>query len=603
MRISGAILLVTIAILASSCAKLSKKFGRIESDSTKVFFSQEKGLDTFSSLNGGVMIYALSSSVGAKKTFLFSNEDLATGAAAVTLKNGIYKFYLVGFSSTGMQGGVKCAAGNGASDVTLSGASQSISFTANAASCALSAFSPGAGVNHASTGFKALEVVSCQSGTSLGPLTENSDCTATKGGINHTRSIQVELVGYNLENGTVTSANATSGIKSSCMRGVGLPSSNSVYATGDTQANSVFTSDANTMFFGLQAAGLIKNTITSGSDSPAQVDATAPINEIHGYGNNLIAATNANGIRYSSDGGSNWSPSNISTSAYWSVFAASATNMYAGAGTAGNIYRSTNGGSTWSLVAAQADHGITSVETLFVASDGLVYAGGKNGTTAILASSVDNGVTWATRYSGASEGGVWVVKVLNGKLYWGTNNALYVSTNADGSSPVSYCSAGCTNTATLPGNVVQDVTLANRTLYVATSTGIGVNPGANLSTWENYGSAQLTANFVNVQALSFNNGRLYQSSLGLAANPTRSTDSRGSGAGFPASANPIVPAGNAGSFLATKVTVFNTPDCSEEGQEFFYPEGINGTGAVTPNSSSTAFRYGANATVRYFIND
>ena len=582
---------------------MDEKFGKLtEGNSRVVFSSASNQLSALADLNGGLMIYALSETLGVKKAFVFSNEALANGSAAIILKNGLYPFYLVGLSNLGMTTGVKCAIGNNGSFVTLSGGNQTISFTASAGACVLPAFSPGALANHASTGFKPLEFISCASGATLGPFTETSTCTAQKGDVNHVSSLKVELVAFNSDQGSVDENNNSAGLASTCIRGAGRPTSNEIFTTADTQANTVFTLNSSTMFFGLGSNGVVKNTITGGADGFTGPTAIGGVNELHGIGSTVVAATNG-GIQYSSNGGTSWSISNINTGNFLSIFAESATSLWAGKDTAGSLYRSTDGGANWTLIAVQANHGITSIETIFLASNGILYAGGTNGGNAILSSSTDGGINWTTGIFSVAEGGVWVVKVLNGFLYWGTNAGLYRSANTNASSPVKYCDTGCANTVTIPGNTVQDVTLAHHTLYVATSAGIGVNPGVDLTTWENYTTTELTAGNLNVQQIAFNNGRLYQAVLGAAIDPVRSTNSRGTGTAFPGSPTAHVPLGGTGSFLATKITTYSDPGCATAMRTYFYPEGLAGSG-VTPNSSYTATRYGGgNVNNRVFLND
>ncbi len=310
----------------------------------------------------------------------------------------------------------------------------------------------------------------------------------------------------------------------------------------------------------------------------------------------MVAATTA-GLKYSSNGGTSWSGSNVGGGTFWGVYTADGTTFYAGRSD-GAIFKSNDGGANFTSVAS--GFGLTAAESIYVGSTGAVYAAGTGASSsARIYKSTDGGVTFSLLVTKASEGGAWVVKKIGTTLFFGTNAGLYKSLD-DGATTTSYCNSACTNTGTLPSNLVQDLVLANNTLYVATDVGIGVNPGYDFTTWENYTATELGGGNVNITGITFANGKLYQSVLTPADDPIRSTNSRGNGLAMPTSNQPYVPFGGGTSPLATSITVYEDPGCNTPGREYFFPNGIGGSGQP---AGSVTTKTGAGGNTRVFLND
>lgn len=606
MRFSSpAYLLLAFSFLfASGCAKFLEKFERAEDrQATEVRFSSggASGLEALAVLNGKLLIYAVGAEPGGlRKTFRFDTEELANTGGPVQLKNGGYRFYFLGFSGSGMSTDVRCGRANEGQPVFLQGNPVVVQVTMSKGACTLPEFSANTNQNNAGTGFEPVKFVSCVSGLGIGGFTEASVCTGNKGDIAHHNSLKVEILGYETFQQAPASDEALRpGIESSCVKGDGRPGSNPVITTADTQANSVFALSNSVILFGLQGGEVFRSS--NGGSSFSSSALGGQVRSIHGSGSNLVMGKDA-GLYYSTDSGAGWTVSNVNAGTFNDVYAASSSVMLA-AKASGEAYKSIDGGQSWTALAAT---GLTGGESIYSDPTGThIYIGGFNSTNARLAYSSNGGSSFSMIYSPTGEGGVWTVKKLGAYLYWGTDAGLHRSINANGSSPQTFCASVCASSGRLPGNIVQDITLHENTLYVATSAGIGVSLGhdpANASSWDNYTAAELGAGNLNVQGIAFANGRLWQAVLGASDDPGRSTDSRGSGAAFPATSTVLLPTGGSAALpLTTRVTVYNDPNCQSARRSFLFPSGVGG-GVVEP-AGEAVFRSGAAAQTRLVLRD
>ncbi len=601
MRLLSCFLVCAISL--SGCAKFLEKFSRQEEGYTQVTFGKPSGgTNPLVALSGQLMIYVVSVDGGTTKTFRFDSESSANSGASVAIKNGSYRFYALGFSDSAMQTDVRCGRANLGQSIQLAGGNATIAIDVSRADCALNEFSTNADQVNASTGFEPTDFLSCVSGLDLSGFSDGSSCGGggNEGDINHVSSLKVELVGYETSNGLPSEGEANRpGISSACLRGDGKPASNSAFTLADTNAPAVFTS-SNGIFFGSTTG--IRRSTDNGS-SFTQVLAGVNVQKIHGEGSYMVAGTSGSGIYYSNDGGASWTQSSLSAGNFFGVFVASGTLAFAGMST-GQFYISTNGGANWTTPSQPFSSG--AIESIFYdSSTSSIYISGYDGSNAMVSRSTDNGSSFTNLWSNVAGTDATVVKRIGGYLYWGAQNGLYRSPNADGSTPTQYCSTGCTNAGFLPGNAVQDVIVSDSNLYVATSAGIGVsvaNDPDSVSAWENYGSTELGGSFVNVFGLSFYDGKLWQGTSGT-ANSARVSNSRGSGTAFPISDRPIVPAGGSISLpLATRVVVYNDASCQSPRRSYFFPKGV--AGAITASASSTArFASGAEAQTKLFLRD
>ncbi|HUI65029.1 MAG TPA: T9SS type A sorting domain-containing protein, partial [Bacteroidota bacterium] len=187
------------------------------------------------------------------------------------------------------------------------------------------------------------------------------------------------------------------------------------------------------------------------------IDNESPVFAIAVSGNNIIAGSfpprggqpDNGGIYVSSNSGTTWAAPDSglphvrdASSTYVSALAVSGTNLFAavednrGEGTAG-IFRSTNGGTTWS----EADAGLVdqyrigpSVNAIAISgthllagtessSDGPFYLPGG------VYLSTNNGTSWTAANSGLASTSVRALAVSGTNLFAGTANGVFISTN------------------------------------------------------------------------------------------------------------------------------------------------------------------------------
>ena len=599
MRAFGTICLF---LALSGCSKFLEKFNRLgPAAETEVRFANDaRDLAALATLNGKLMVYAIGADPGSpRKTFRFDSEEVANGTPGVPVPNGPTRFYFVGFSGGGMTTDVRCGIANGGMPFNLNGQPMTVQVVMSRANCDHPDFRANANQVAAGTGFEALEFTSCQSGTSITGFTESSNCTATKGDLNHVNSLRVQLLGYETRQGDPPDAESVRPwIESSCIRANGLPGFNPAFPHGSAAyAKGVAALSNSVIFFGL-SSGIFRST--DGGANFSSVNAT-DTNDIDGSGSSVVAATNGSGLLYSANGGSSWTASNLNTGIFNDVHVVSSTLAYA-VGNGNNVYKSIDGGANWTTLTQVT--AASSLYSVHLAGTNL-YVGGSASVNAELYRSVDDGGTWTNPWTGASQTSVKFVKKIGSFLYWGTAAGLQRSVNADGSLSTSFCSSGCANTAVLPSNSVHDAILHEGSLYVATDSGIGVSVGDTplvTSSWENYTSGVLGGSYINVLRMAFANGKLWYSTYASISDPARSSDSRGSGGLFAGGTAIYVPTGGSPALpLATRIVVYSDPSCSTVRRSFLFPRGIGAD--LTLPAGEAVMRSGALATNRLFLRD
>lgn len=598
---TAGILGLSLFLALSGCSKFLEKFNRLgPAAETEVRFANDaRGLEALATLNGKLMVYAIGAEPGSpRKTFRFDTEEVANGTPGVPVPNGPTRFYFVGFSGTGMTTDVRCGIANGGMPYNLSGQPMTVQVVMSRANCDHPDFRSNTNQVAAGTGFEALELVSCQSATSITGFTDTSACTTPKGDIAHVNSVRIQLLGYETRQGDPPDGESIRpSIDSDCIRGSGKPGFVSAFTQGPNTASAVVALSNTTILFGL-TSGIFRSS--DGGTNFSSADATGT-NDLDGSGSAVVAATNGSGLMYSTDGGATWAQSSESTGIFYDVFAYSSTEFYAANGS-NTLFKSTDGGANWTTLSAIA--AATGLKAAYFDGTNL-YAGGYNSTNARLFRSIDGGSSWTAIFSPTGETTVSFVKKIGSFLYWGTGMSLYRSASADGSTPDSFCSAGCTTTGVLPGTVVNDAFLNEGTLYVATDSGIGVNPGhtpLTAGSWDNYTTTELGGSYINVKRLAFANGKLWYATGSSVNDAGRSSDSRGSGAAFTGTSAFHVPTGGSQALpLATRIVVYNDPSCSSVRRSFLFPRGV-GADLMSPTGEAV-MRSGASATNRLFLRD
>ena len=128
------------------------------------------------------------------------------------------------------------------------------------------------------------------------------------------------------------------------------------------------------------------------------------------------------GVYRSTDGGLTWTSLGLQNKSVLAVQVQSNGTIFAGTDT--SFYKSTNDGGTWQ----QIDLGgvLSSVPSLLIDSSGTVYAGT---ASAGIFQSTDVGVTWTQLGSGVQGKVQWLTKDKVGRFFAGTSHALFRSTN------------------------------------------------------------------------------------------------------------------------------------------------------------------------------
>ncbi len=203
--------------------------------------------------------------------------------------------------------------------------------------------------------------------------------------------------------------------------------------------------------------GVTWSHVTNGLPSQAGTGYCC-INSLAQSGNRTIAAT-TEGVYYSGDNGFTWNASNLTGSqVYASGLAVNGNVVCAGitSFTLGNgIYRSANGGVSWTLV-----NNISDVISMAAGGTNHFYAGTFNGNYY----SNDNGLTWFSVGPGipASDPG-FTILAFNNYVFIGNNNGVYFSSNY----ATSFTNVN-TGMDPYPNNAVQGLAADNNYVYAGT---------------------------------------------------------------------------------------------------------------------------------------
>ena len=170
------------------------------------------------------------------------------------------------------------------------------------------------------------------------------------------------------------------------------------------------------------AAILISFIVLFGSFANAQWVPTGlangTVNIVFGNGGNLFAGL-INGALISTDNGSNWNYTSISTTfSVWS-FAVNGTDIFAG--TTGGLFRSTDNGLTWTTV----NSGMPLVQSFAVI--GTTFFAGTEGGGVYF--TTDNGTNWTQVNTGLTNLQVRVLISSGTKLFAGTLDGVFLSTD------------------------------------------------------------------------------------------------------------------------------------------------------------------------------
>ena len=199
-------ILVSAANLASCGQILGERLDRIQQGTTQVTvkLKDRNGLNIASTLQGGVMIYAINVAVTqGGGTALTDEFDQTT----FTLPNDAYKFYAVGWTGGGgpyypMEGQAYCGYGNAGNPVTLAGQATTVNVTLSQANCNFSGsgfFADITGSDGSGTNFDLISVKTC---TSFTGVTCNSSASFTG-------SVRISLDAWVHQNGVTTIENVS----------------------------------------------------------------------------------------------------------------------------------------------------------------------------------------------------------------------------------------------------------------------------------------------------------------------------------------------------------------------------------------------------------
>lgn len=592
---------LVVAVLFCACAKLEEKFGRLNTETSKITLNMSRsGLNTSGVLNGSVFIY-ITGEPGTpfRKSVQFPSEDAANGAI-IEMPLGTYKMSAIGITAGGLTGDVYCAKAENGGVITLDKSTKNVDLRLWHANCNDPYFTTSANQYTATQGFRTMQFVSCQAGTNMSGFTTSSACGSSKGDIGHTRSVRVQLLSYFTDGGNPDASRIIGGA-GNCARGEGKPLSNPCTGTGAaTGGQAFFALDNNIMFFGEASGGVFRSTDGGANFSQPGTLNTGNVAEISGTGSYVYAATTS-GVFQSTDSGATWSNANLSTGSFYSVYAVG-SKVIAGKSISAALSISADSGATYTAQSASSVLSGAVESVFYVPATDTYYASGTFGGNAVVVKSTDSGATWSNFKTITSGGSAWVFKIIGGKYYIGTS-LLGLHVSSDGTTWTQYCNSGCAaGNGTLPDNNVNDIVINNGTWYVATAVGIGVGVN-NGSIWENYGTTELGATAGTVKKMGFANGKLFFNHYG-AASSMRSTNSRGNGALFPTTGvanHPRLPyGGSSRSPFAANVEVFGNGSCAGvPDRQFMYPLGIGNESSVSNPPGESAFRDGGGNTVLF----
>ncbi len=557
-------LLLAVALGCSGCGELRKRFGRLEKDGHSLLkFSSHQDGPHFQTLSGGVMVYVVGSNF--RQTYKFADETAAAAGAAVSVPNGTYNVYVVGYTGANMSDVLRC----GKTSVTLTGSAATVSLSMAIPNCDADEFVPNSTFADASYGAKVLNFVSCHSSVSdasLDAYIGSNNCTASfRGSLNQAKSMKISLVGYTTAGAapSAAQASASAGLSSDCLNGP--PAFTQAYADA-ADITAVGAVGATGVIYG-KADGTIKYSTNSGSSFTASAATSLTSADNMLVNGSRVFLSGGGGVKYSDDNGATWNSTGLSGS-YWNGLASDgASTIWAGNST-GVVQKSTNGGSSFSAMTNPNSSNLV-LALYYDSVDAKLYAGSVSNVAKV---STDGGTTWNTFYTfgGASE--VHSFARSGSVFYVGTNNS--VETSTDG---------GSTWTSYALSQPAKDIKIHNGRVYVATSAAgaailtkrVSEGSGGTWTTHMLQGNEVMRIGFLGDVILATDYGG---SGVGPAI-----TESVSTGMAFSGPVAVVVPPGGpaATAPVATKVTYYSDMDCTTESSSFFFPRGIgNSTAAV-----------------------
>lgn len=592
------LVVIPLILSLSSCGKFMEKFGRLkESGTTQVTFNQGQNR-FFTALNGGMMVYIVGQNVAHRQAIYVSSTG--TTNSAVTLANGNYEMYALGFATAGMQGSVHCGApnNNGSTLVQLSGGSQSVSFSLAKANCSSLAWDPDT-TDTGVSGFKALNFVSCSNTAVLSGKTPAATCTSTpeKGSAHSLRSVRMSFVTYQTNGGAPSAASSTAAM-SACVPGT----TTQTFASGHTLASSggeaVFALSDSRIFYSVN--GGYSYISTDGGANFTSIGAlpnsTYFTTKFAGSGTNMMAIASGGGtpVYYSTDSGDTWTASTTPGASIYNGIAGNGSVFLATESSSTLVHKSTDGGDNFD--AGTVVGSISSVASITRDSvTGYYVVGGLTSSTGSVYVSTNSGASWSGGNISGSSGTIAAIAAYNGVYYAGTGGqGIYISTNG-GNTWTQYCSSSCANSGLLPNNQVNDIQVKDGLLYISTESGLVVSSNLttlSASTSVTYGATPLGGtNYDHVKAAAVANGHIWTTTNYSISNPLRKSDEKGDGAPFAPSLDIYVPALNTlGGVLpwAMKLETFDNPTCSSSAvNTYFLPGGLTGP----ENSAVVTLKY------------
>ena len=311
----------------------------------------------------------------------------------------------------------------------------------------------------------------------------------------------------------------------------------------------------------------------------------------------FFAATQS-GLFKSTNGGANWTL--IAAGDYRSVTQRGETVVATPTGGINNVKVSLDGGNTFSTYTVSSSNSVTALWSSFIDIDGTIYVGGQNGGgDAKVYSSTYHGSSWTLLLNVVGGSNVEKFEIHDGIMYAAVSaRGLYRKPVINGTWDT-FCCSPCANPGTLPSNVASDLKVKNGVLCVGTSAGLAVSPDLG-RTWENYATGKFSGM---IRRISIPSDTLYYAASSV-ANGMRPSDNRGPDQAFPSGPSygwPIMPPVGGFSELrpfAASIAVYANPDCTNKKREFYFPEGLSAS-----STADSAFRYDAGAVNRIFLRD
>lgn len=578
-------LLFVATLFLGSCGQYSRFADRTDGLTTVRFGTGPTNGPAALTLTGGVMIYAIGEGGLPQRTIKLVDAGNASGSRSLTLPNGSYRFYALGYSAANLQGTVACGSANAGEPLALNGTARTVELNLTHTNCQDSPFTSSALFYLPGSGFRPLQLVSCDSvagNATVEAFTATSTCTGggLEGEITNYKSLKIHLAGFSTAAGAPSAAQlqTADAISSDCIRGSGFPIATNSNAIAGTGAQGVGTIGTSRVFFTDQSGGIFRST--DGGASWTNPITGIDARQIKTSGARIIISTSAD-VRISNDSGDNFTVA-ISAFPYWGVDVAGDV-MAAGLNNAtGDIRLSTDGGANFAA-AENFGHSVN-IQSIFIEPESGGFRTYAAGGQWVARRSV--GGTWGDILDIGGGQTVKFVSVIDGKIYVGGTNGIWISTN-DGASFTQYCDTGCTNVNAIHSNNVISILKIGQTVYLGTGDGLALSlDGGN--TWSN-------TNVINGTNLTTTPGSIYQMATNgedifLAVNAATTSARRlvkaGNGGAFPGTAVHQIPASAVGTPHTFPIIVetFDDAVCSSSSGTYRLNTGAANASAATHNA-------------------